>query len=48
MEDVEIVPIAIPLAIYNEQIANLIEHLLELDQQMLDTDKINNESKEAA
>jgi hypothetical protein len=49
MEDVEIVPIAIPLDNYNQKIANLIEHLLQLDQQILETDKMNNEQpKEVA
>jgi hypothetical protein len=39
--DVEINPIAIPLNHYNQNIANLIEHLLTLDQKMFEADKTN-------
>ncbi len=37
--DIEINPIAIQLKHYNQNIANLIEHLLTLDQEMFGADK---------
>ena len=37
--DIEIIPIAIQLNHYNQNIANLIEHLLILDQKMFEADK---------
>jgi hypothetical protein len=40
--DVEINPIAIPLKHYNQQIANLVEHLLKLDQELFEADKTPN------
>ncbi len=40
--DVEINPIAIPLKHYNQQIANLVEHLLALDHKLFEADKAHN------
>jgi len=40
--DVEIIPIAIQLKHYNQNIANLIEHLLTLDQELFEADKTHN------
>lgn len=37
--EMEINPIAIAADAYNVQIANLVEHLLMLDQKMYETDK---------
>lgn len=39
--DIEIIPIAIQLNHYNQNIANLIDHLLTLDQEMFGADKTN-------
>jgi hypothetical protein len=37
--DTEVIPIAISAQSYNLRIANLVEHLLALDQKMFETDK---------
>lgn len=37
--DTEVIPIAISARSYNLRIANLVEHLLILDQKMFETDK---------
>jgi hypothetical protein len=37
--EIEVSPIAITATSYNLHIANLVEHLLALDQKMFETDK---------
>jgi len=41
-QSIEIIPIAIPLSTYNLHIANLVEHLLLIDEKMFVNDKTTN------